>query len=79
MNPTKEMMKLTNDCYVILVSNGNWTEKYYRDKKGWIKISAKGKKYHLTAEQVLNHILPVLSGIKPPNTLIEVEHNDKTN
>jgi hypothetical protein len=77
MNVEEQIMKLTNNCYTILVSNGNWTEKYYRDKKGWIKVSTKGKIHRLTAEQVLNHILPVLSGIKPPDTLIEVEHNNK--
>lgn len=43
----------------------NFTEKYYKDKKGWLKISAKGNKFRMTSEQVLNHLLPALANIKP--------------
>jgi len=43
----------------------NFTEKYFRDKDGWVKISARGKKFQMTAEQLLNHLLPAISGIKP--------------
>ena len=43
----------------------NFTEKYFRDEGGWVKISAKGKKFHLTAEQLLNHLLPAIANIKP--------------
>jgi hypothetical protein len=67
-------MKLTNDSYTILISTKNFTERYYRDKKGWAKESAKGNVFRMTAEQVLNHILPALSGIKPGLT-IKVTHN----
>jgi hypothetical protein len=42
----------------------NFTEKYYRDEKGWIKMSAKGNKFRMTAEQVLNHLLPAVAGVK---------------
>lgn len=58
-------MKLTNDSYTIYVGTKNFTEKYYKDKKGWVKISAKGNTFRMTAEQVLNHLLPALAGIKP--------------
>lgn len=67
-------MKLTNDSYTILMGTKNFTERYYRDKEGWLKLSARGKTFRMTAEQVLNHLLPALSGIKP-NLLIKVEHN----
>lgn len=67
-------MKLTNDSYTILIGTKNFTEKYYKDKKGWLKISARGNKFRMTAEQVLNHLLPALSGIKP-NLTIKVEYN----
>ncbi len=66
-------MKLTNDSYVILIGTKNFTERYYRDKTGWLKISARGRKFRMTAEQVLNHLLPALAGIKP-NLIIKVEH-----
>ena len=68
-------MKLTNDSYVILIGNKNFTERYCRDKTGWLKVSARGRTFRMTAEQVLNHVLPALAGIKP-NVTIKVEHHD---
>jgi hypothetical protein len=68
-------MKLTNDSYVILIGTKNFTERYYRDKKGWLKISARGRKFRMTAEQVLNHLLPAIAGVKP-NVIVKVEHHD---
>ncbi len=67
-------MKLTNDSYVILLSTRSFTERYYRDKAGWLKESARGRTFRMTAEQVLNHLLPGLAGIKP-NVSIMVEHH----
>jgi hypothetical protein len=58
-------MKLTNDTYLILLSGKTWTERYYRDKQGWVKVSARRRKFRATAEQVLNHLLPALTGLKP--------------
>jgi hypothetical protein len=58
-------MKLTNDTYLILLGGKTWTERYYRDKKGWLKVSARHRKFRMTAEQVLNHLLPALAGLKP--------------
>jgi hypothetical protein len=66
-------MNLTNDSYVITIGTENFSERYYRDKSGWIKVSARGRKFRATAEQVLNHVLPALAGIKP-NVTIKVEH-----
>lgn len=51
----------------------NFTEKYYKDEKGWVKISAKGKVFRMTAEQVLNHLLPAVAGVKS-NIILRVEH-----
>ena len=67
-------MKLTNDSYTIIISTKNFTERYYRDKKGWVKISARGKEFRMTAEQVLNHLLPALSGIKP-GLVVKIDYN----
>ncbi len=69
----QDRMNLTNESYVIIVSTKNMTEFYYRDKNGWFKVSSLGRKYRATAEQVLNHVLPALAGVKP-NITIEVEH-----
>lgn len=67
-------MKLTNDSYTIFIGTKNFTERYFKDGKGWVKISAKGKEFRMTDEQVLNHLLPILSGIKP-NLICKVEYN----
>lgn len=68
-------MKLTNDSYLISIGTKNFTERYCRDKEGWLKISARGRKFRMTAEQVLNHVLPALAGVKG-NLAIHVEHRD---
>ena len=69
-------MDLTNDTYVIFIGNGNVHERYYRDKKGWVKESTRGRIFRATAEQVLNHVLPAIAGIKPKVT-IRVEHHEE--
>ena len=66
-------MKLTNDCYVILINTKTATERYYRDKIGWLKVSTRGRKFRATAEQVLNHVLPAMARIKP-NVTIRVKY-----
>jgi hypothetical protein len=70
-------MNLKNDNYIIYIGTKNFTEKYYRDKDGWLKISAKGREFRMTAEQVLNHLLPAIAGVKP-KIILKVEHNDQT-
>lgn len=69
-------MKLTNDSYIISIGTKNFTEKYFRDEKGWVKISAKGNKFRMTAEQLLNHLLPAIANIKP-GLIWEVEYKNK--
>jgi hypothetical protein len=69
-------MKLSNDTYLISIGTRNFTERYYRDKEGWLKVSARGRTFRMTAEQVLNHILPAIAGVKP-NVTIMVEHREK--
>ena len=66
-------MNLTNESYLITISCRNSVELYYRDKEGWHKVSARGRKFHATAEQILNHVLPAVAGVKP-NVSIKVEH-----
>jgi hypothetical protein len=68
-------MKLTNDSYLILLGTKNFTERYFRDQKGWLKISARGRKFRMTAEQVLNHLLPAVAGVKP-NIILKVVHRE---
>lgn len=68
-------MRLTNDSYLILLGTKNFTEHYFRDEKGWLKISARGREFRMTAEQVLNHLLPAIAGVKP-NIILKVVHRD---
>jgi hypothetical protein len=66
-------MNLTNDSYIIVIHTKSSSERYYRDKAGWLKVSTRGRKFRATAEQVLNLVLPTLAKLKP-NVTIEVEH-----
>lgn len=68
-------MNLKNETYVILIGTRNFTERYYRDMDGWVKVSARGRKFQATAEQVLNHLLPALAGVKP-GLAVAVEHRE---
>lgn len=67
-------MKLTNDSYVIAIRTKNFTERYFRDERGWLKVSARGRRFRMTAEQVLNHLLPACAGVKP-NLTVTVEYH----
>jgi len=67
-------MRLTNDCYLITLRAGG-VEYYFRDGDGWVKQSTRGRRFKATAEQVLNHLLPALAGVKP-RVSIEVQHRD---
>jgi hypothetical protein len=68
-------MNLTNDSYVIVLRFKNSKERYYRDSNGWVKESTRGNLFRASAEQVLNHLLPALAGVKP-NVAVVVEHRD---
>jgi hypothetical protein len=68
-------MNLTNETYLIKISGKNSTEFYYKDEDGWCKVSTRGRRFKATPEQILNHVLPALAGVKP-NITIEVEHYD---
>lgn len=68
-------MNLKNYNYKIYLGTKNFTETYFKDKDGWVKISARGKKFRMTAEQVLNHLLPAIAGVKP-NIILKVEHTE---
>ena len=70
-------MRLTNESYVVWLRGKNFSEQYFRDKDGWLKSSSRGRTFRMTAEQVLNHLLPALAGVKP-NLTIEVKHHDES-
>ena len=66
-------MRLTNDCYLITLHVGNGVERYYRDGETWVKASTRGRRFRATPEQVLNHLLPALAGVKP-RVSVSVQH-----
>ncbi len=68
-------MDLTNESYTIFIGTraNPRMERYYRDRTGWWKVSARGRVFRMTAEQVLNHLLPAVAGVKP-NVVLRVEH-----
>jgi hypothetical protein len=68
-------MKPARDRYVILIGTRTSTERYYRDEVDWVNVWMRGRTFPPTAEQVLNHVLPVLAGLKP-NLAIRVEHRE---
>jgi hypothetical protein len=69
-------MDLTNERYLIFIQGETWQEYYCKDDDGWLKISARGRKFPMTAEQVLNHLLPAMAGIKPGLTVAVLHVDD---
>ena len=69
-------MKKTNDTYCLVFRSKTITERYYRDKEGWVKVSNRGRKFRATAEQVLNHVLPALAFGEQLGLTVTVEHYD---
>lgn len=66
---------MTNDSYCVVFRKGTRTvERYYRDRDGWLKVSARGRVFRLSAEQVLNHLLPALAFARRLGLVVDVEH-----
>jgi hypothetical protein len=70
-------MKKTNDSYCVVFQGDRIVERYYRDKAGWVKISNRGRVFRVTAEQVLNHVLPALAFGDSLGLKVIVEHYER--
>jgi len=68
-------MRLTNDCYLVTLEFGSGVEHYYRDGERWTKLTTRGRRMPASAEQVMNHLLPALAGVKP-GIEVTVHHRD---
>jgi hypothetical protein len=68
-------MRLTNDCYLVTLQFNSGVEHYYRDGDRWTKLTTRGRRMPATAEQVMNHLLPALAGVKP-GIEVSVRHRD---
>ena len=68
-------MALRNTEYRVTFTSTAGRLYYYfaKDGAGWYQITAAGNRHKATAEQVLNHILPALAGVKP-GVELTVEH-----
>jgi hypothetical protein len=70
-------MRKTNDSYCVVFQGDRIVERYYRDKSGWLKVSNRGRVFRMTAEQVLNHVLPALAFGDSLGLEVTVEHYER--
>jgi hypothetical protein len=70
-------VKMSNDTYCVVFRGKRTVERYYRDKDGWLKVSSQGRVFRMTAEQVLNHLLPALAFSEKLGLTVEVEHYER--
>ncbi len=68
---------MTNDTYCVVFQGKRVRERYYRDARGWLKVSTRGREFRATAEQVLNHLLPALAFGRDRGISVSVEHYDR--
>jgi hypothetical protein len=68
-------MRLANDCYLVTLQFNSGVEHYFRDGDRWTKLTTRGRRMPATAEQVMNHLLPALAGVKP-GIEVRVRHRD---
>ncbi len=69
-------MKMTNDTYCVTLNGNRTTERYYRDRHGWVKVSSRARAFRMSAEQVLNHLLPALAFSERLGLSVTVEHTE---
>jgi hypothetical protein len=65
------------DCVIYLITKRGSTQIYRRDKKGWTQKSSKGIVRRMTAEQLLSHLLPLLTTEYKHKVIIRVERRKK--
>ena len=60
------MIAMKNTDYIVyMTTRRGRTWKYLKDETGWKQIGPEGQIHRMTAEQVLNHLLPAFANIKP--------------
>ena len=67
---------MTNDTYCVTFNGKRTTERYYRDRHGWVKVSNRGRVFRMSAEQVLNHLLPALALAERLGLTVTVDHTE---
>lgn len=65
------------ECIIYLITKRGSTQTYRKDKIGWTQTSSKGIVRRMTAEQLLSHILPILTTENKGRVSIRVEQYKK--
>ncbi|MHB8827638.1 MAG: hypothetical protein ACYC5Z_08245 [Acidimicrobiales bacterium] len=64
---------MSSDTYCVTFTGPHTRERYYRDARGWLKVSSRGRVFRMTAEQVPNHLLAALA-LDRPALSVRVDH-----
>jgi hypothetical protein len=67
-------MKMTNDTYCVVLPRQENNRALLPGQAGWLKISARGRVFRMTAEQMLNHLLPALAFSDRLGLAVSAEH-----
>ncbi len=49
------------ECTIYISTKSGWTQKYRKEKDTWKQTCPNGKTRNMTPEQLLSHILPLLT------------------
>lgn len=64
------------ECTIFITTKHGWTQRYHKEKTGWIQTCSNGTVHHLSAEQLLSHVLPLLVETGPNR--LQVKRTVKT-
>lgn len=62
-----------SECTIYIMFKDRWLQKFRKEKDTWSLTSSNGVVRSCSAEQLLSHILPPLSGIKGKHVTVIVE------
>ena len=66
------------NCTIYLITKHGSKQVYRKDKNGWTQTSSKGIVRRMTAEQLLSHLLPLLTVEGKGRATIKVIKNKRT-
>jgi hypothetical protein len=66
-----------SECTIYITTKNGWMQKYRKEKNGWTQTGPNGIVRSLSAEQLLSHILPLLTGASD-HASVRVEPDAKT-
>ncbi len=68
---------MKNADYIIYITTKHGREwRYLKDKTSWKQVGPEGQVHRMTAEQVLNHLLPAISKIRPLTVKVVYKSSD---